>query len=105
MISGDAALTSYDSSTSTYNGGQPMQSNHTCPGRTATRACEPRSCFSLANGAIHTYQGRPRSPAKRKLANGGCPPTHLVVLSLLFYEVLYWTIGIDQSGGGEFVFA
>jgi hypothetical protein len=37
--------------------------------------------------------------------NGGCPPDHPVVLPLLFYEVLYWTIDIDQSAGGDFVFA
>lgn len=39
-----------------------------------------------------------------QIGNGGCPPDHPVVLPLLFYEVLYWTIDVNQSAGGEFVF-
>lgn len=37
--------------------------------------------------------------------SGVCPPDHPVQLPHLFFEVLYWTIDIDQSEGGQFVFA
>jgi hypothetical protein len=37
--------------------------------------------------------------------SGVCPPDHPVQLPHLFFEVLYWTNDIDQSEGGQFVFA
>jgi len=40
-----------------------------------------------------------------KVADGSCPPTHPHYLPFLFYEVFYAVSDIDQSQGGEFVFA
>ncbi|KIW78442.1 hypothetical protein Z517_08278 [Fonsecaea pedrosoi CBS 271.37] len=36
---------------------------------------------------------------------GVCPPSHPVPIPGLFFEVLYWTNAVDQSGGGKFVFS
>ncbi|OAP65222.1 hypothetical protein AYL99_01194 [Fonsecaea erecta] len=36
---------------------------------------------------------------------GVCPPTHPVPIPGLFFEVLYLTNLVDQSGGGQFVFS
>ncbi|RVX72423.1 hypothetical protein B0A52_03611 [Exophiala mesophila] len=36
---------------------------------------------------------------------GTCPPSHPVSLPGLFFEVLYFTNQVDQSAGGQFVFA
>ena len=55
---------------------------------------------------MNTYlPGSAHVAYQTKIGNGGCPSTHPVVLPLLFYEVLYWTIDIDQSAGGEFTFS
>ncbi|KIW24456.1 uncharacterized protein PV07_10168 [Cladophialophora immunda] len=36
---------------------------------------------------------------------GVCPPSHPVPIPGLFFEVLYMTNSVDQSGGGQFVFS
>jgi hypothetical protein len=122
MISGDAPLWSYDNNTLTYNNGQPIAdrvSFHCIDSSEPNLAEEPdmfrtncnqgmraqilfQSCWDEAN----TYLPNSAHVAyQTQIGNGGCPPDHPVVLPLLFYEVLYWTIDIDQSAGGEFVFA
>jgi len=40
-----------------------------------------------------------------RIDNGVCPPTHPYLLPHLFFEIYYWPNEIDQSEGGQFVFA
>jgi hypothetical protein len=121
MLSGDSTLRSFDNATLTFDNSTPIAKRVSfhCIGLNDTIPEQPYmfrtdcynglraqilfpSCWDghnlyLPNSSHVAYQAQ--------IGNGGCPPTHPRLLPSLFFEVLYWTVNVDQSTGGQFVFA
>lgn len=121
MLSGDSTLRSFDNTTLTFDNSTPIAKRVSfhCIGLNDTIPEQPymfrTDCYNGLRAQIlfpSCWDGQnlylPNSSHvayQAQIGNGGCPPTHPRLLPLLFFEVLYWTVNVDQSTGGQFVFA
>ncbi|KAK5052482.1 hypothetical protein LTR84_002346 [Exophiala bonariae] len=121
MISGDSEARSYDSSTLTYLNTRPVADRVSF--RCINEANDiPEQHYMFRTDCVNGMRAQinfqscwdgvnlylPQSAHVAYVSGidyGSCPPSHPVPIPGLFFEVLYFTNQIDQSGGGEFVFA
>ena len=121
MLSGDSTQRSFDNSTLTWDGAEPIanrvsfhciDSSDDLPEQPymfrtdCVNGMRAQILFQSCWDGVNTYlPGSAHVTYQSQIGNGGCPASHPVMLPLLFFEVLYWTNDIDQSAGGQFTFA
>ncbi|EXJ89515.1 hypothetical protein A1O3_02582 [Capronia epimyces CBS 606.96] len=121
MISGDTRQRSYDTSTLTYletrpvadrvsfrciNEANDIPETHYISQTDCVNGLRAQINFQSCWDGVNTYLDNSAHVAYLSgIDYGVCPPTHPVSIPGLFFEVLYFTNLIDQSSGGEFVFA
>ncbi|KEF59994.1 uncharacterized protein A1O9_04842 [Exophiala aquamarina CBS 119918] len=121
MISGDSTARSYDSTTMTYLNTRPVAD------RVSFRCIDeandiPEQHYMFRTDCVNGMRAQinfqscwdgenlylENSAHVAYLSGidyGSCPPSHPIPIPGLFFEVLYFTNQVDQSGGGEFVFS
>jgi hypothetical protein len=121
MLSGNNAARTLDNVTKTWSGERLLaeRANFACvnydkPGP-ETYGMVNTNCPQGLRAQIHMqscWDGtRLTSPDQSHVAylsridNGRCPPTHPILLPHLFYEVNYSMDNVDQSNGGQYMFA
>ena len=121
MLSGNSMKRSYDSTTLTYlntrpvadrvsfrciNANNDLNETHYMDETDCVNGLRAQLNFQSCWDGVNLYLENSQHVAYLSgVDNGVCPPDHPVQLPHLFFEVLYWTNDIDQSAGGEFVFA
>jgi len=125
VLSGDAALRSYDATTKTYGNksyaGEPVANrvSFACLDSSGAMPETPgfgrMKCSSGLRAQIHfpscwdgvnLYKSDQSHVAYLSgIDNGICPPTHPKTFPHLFFEVIYSVNSVDQSDGGYFVFS
>ena len=121
MVAGDATLRSFDNTSMTYLDATPIANRvtfhcidssgdipeeHYMFRTQCDNGMRAQILFPPCWDGVNLYKSDQSHVAYMSdLGDGLCPPTHPVSLPLMFFEVLYWTIDIDQSAGGQFVFA
>ena len=122
MLSGDPTLRAFDNQTRTYGGVAPLASRVSFHCLDSAEPDIPEQPFMFRTACDDGLRAQILFPScwdgenlylpdsahvayQRQIGNGGCPPSHPVLLPLLFFEVLYFTNDVVQSPGGEFVFA
>ena len=121
MLSGNSLKRSYDTSTLTYLDTRPvadrvsfrcidanndLNETHYMNDTDCVNGLRAQLNFQSCWDGVNLYLENSHHVAYlSEIDNGVCPPDHPIQLPHLFFEVLYWTNDIDQSAGGEFVFA
>lgn len=121
MLSGNSLKRSYDASTLTYLDTRPVadrvsfrcidanndiNETHYMNDTDCVNGLRAQLNFQSCWDGVNLYLPNSQHVAYlSEIDNGVCPPDHPIQLPHLFFEVLYWTNDIDQSAGGEFVFA
>ena len=121
MLSGNTNKRSYDNETLTYLDGRPVADRVSFACLSSTQPFEQtpnlnntdcddglraqiqfQSCWDGVNPYL---EGNAHVDYMSQIDNGVCSPEFPVQLIHLFYEVYYGVTQIDQSDGGQFVFA
>ncbi|KIW49448.1 hypothetical protein PV05_11126 [Exophiala xenobiotica] len=121
MISGDTTARSYDTSTLTYLNTRPVADRvsfrcineandipetHYLNDTDCVNGLRAQINFQSCWDGVNLYlEDSAHVAYLSNIDSGVCPPSHPVPIPGLFFEVLYFTNDIDQSAGGEFVFA
>ncbi|KIW15968.1 hypothetical protein PV08_06018 [Exophiala spinifera] len=121
MISGDSTARSYDETTLTYmntrpvadrvsfrciNAANDIPETHYINDTNCVNGLRAQINFQSCWDGSNLYLEESAHVAYlSNIDSGSCPPSHPVSIPGLFFEVLYFTNNIDQSGGGEFVFS
>ena len=121
MLSGDSRLRSFDADSLTYLDTTPIAN------RVSFHCIEdddviPEQPFMFETNCSQGMRAQIKFPScwngvdlylpdsahvayQSGIGEGVCPPGFDSYLPVLYYEVLYWTIDVDQADGGQFVFA
>ncbi|KAJ9607206.1 hypothetical protein H2200_008278 [Cladophialophora chaetospira] len=121
MLTGDSRVRAYDSNTLTYLNTRPVADRvsfrciddandipeqHYMFRTDCTNGMRAQVNFQSCWDGINLYlDGNAHVDYLSGIDYGVCPPSHPVPIPGLFFEVLYMTNSIDQSAGGQFVFA